>query len=317
VKLKLRDWRANEISAFFKDDWKVSKNLTLNLGLHWDWYGTAYEANGLAGRGTGGYQGICPYSKCGLVTVEFVGKNSPQPGKQFFNNDLNNFAPAVGFSWSIPGLGQTTILRAGYGVSYSGRQIAQAMSSGGLDPGGTLPGTSAISGGNGLTYRFTEYTSLANLSMIPFQPQFQPLQPVSVPDTRSLTMNYYEPERRTPYIQNFTLSLQRQLARDLILDISYVGSKGTKLYGRLPIDVADIFNTQFLDAFNITRAGGTAPLFDQMLKGLTLTGVGGAVNGGSITGSQALRLYPNTRTLLANGSAGALANFLVTSTNAN
>ena len=113
VKLKLRDWRANEISAFSKDDWKVSKNLTFNYGLHWDWYGAAYEANGLTGRGTGGYQGVCPYSKCGLVTVEFVGKNSPQPGKQLFNNDWNNFAPAVGFSWSIPGVGKTTIRRAG------------------------------------------------------------------------------------------------------------------------------------------------------------------------------------------------------------
>ncbi|PYS37175.1 MAG: hypothetical protein DMG14_22190, partial [Acidobacteria bacterium] len=89
----------------------------------------------------------------------------------------------------------------------------QAMSSGGLDSGGVLPGTSAISGGSGLTYRSIDYWSLANLAMIPFQPQFQPLQPVSLTDTRSLTMNYYEPERRTPYIQNFTLSIQRQLMR--------------------------------------------------------------------------------------------------------
>jgi Carboxypeptidase regulatory-like domain len=314
VKLKLRDWRANEISAFFKDDWKVTKNLTLNLGLHWDLYGVPYEASGLAGRGAGGYKGVCPFSQCGPVTVEFVGKNSPQPGKKFFNNDWNNFAPAVGFSWSIPGLGQTTILRAGYGISYSGRQIAQAMSTGGLDSGGTLPGTSAISGGNGLTYRpgAGAYWSLADLSMIPFQPQFLPLQPVSLTD-RTLNMNYYEPERRVPYIQNFTLSLQRQLARDLILDVTYVGSKGTKLYGRLPLNVADINSTGFLEAFNITRAGGTATLFNQMLMGLTIPGAG-KVDGTTVTGSQALRLFSSTRTLLANGSPGALADFLVRNT---
>jgi hypothetical protein len=316
VKVKIRDWRANEFSAFFKDDWKVTKDLTLNYGLHWDWYGVAYEANGLTGRGTGGYRGVCPYSRCGLVTVEFVGKNSPQPGKQLFDNDWNNFGPAVGFSWSIPGLGQTTILRAGYGISYSGRQIAQAMSSGGLDSGGILPGTSAISGGNGLTYRSADYWSLADLSMIPFQPQFQPLQPVPLTDTRALTMNYYEPKRRVPYIQNFTLSIQRQLTRDVILDVSYVGSKGTKLYGRLPLNVAEIRGSGLLDAFNVTRAGGNALLFDQMLRGLTLPGTGGTVNGTTLTGSQALRLYTNTRTLLANGSVGALADFLVRSINA-
>jgi hypothetical protein len=125
--------RANEISTFFNDDWKVSKNVTLNLGIHRDWFGVLYEAHGLAGRGVGGYQGICPYSKCGLVSVEFVGKNSSQPGKQFFMTTGTILRHPFGFSWSVPGLGKTTILRAGYGVSYSGRQIAKAMATGGLD----------------------------------------------------------------------------------------------------------------------------------------------------------------------------------------
>ncbi|MBI2149998.1 MAG: TonB-dependent receptor [Acidobacteria bacterium] len=49
VKLKRRDWRANEFSAFFKDQWRVTPNLTLNLGLAWDWYGVPYEARGLTG----------------------------------------------------------------------------------------------------------------------------------------------------------------------------------------------------------------------------------------------------------------------------
>jgi hypothetical protein len=313
VKLKLRDWRANETSAFFKDDWKVSQNVTLNLGLHWDWYGVPYEARGLAGKVVGGYNGVCGFSSCGLLTVEFVGKNSPQPENKFFNDDWNNFAPAVGFSWSMPGLGKTTILRGGYGISYSGRQIAQAMSSGGLDPGGTLPGTAAIFGGNGITYRSTDYWSLADLSMIPFQPTFMPLQPVPLTDARTLGMNFYEPNRRTPYIQNFTLSIQRELAGDLILDVTYVGSKGTQLYGRLPLNVADIYGTGLLEAFNITRAGGNAALFDEMLMGMNIPGAG-RVNGTTVTGSQALRLYTSTRTLLANGSVGALANFLNQST---
>jgi hypothetical protein len=313
VKLKLRDWRANETSGFFKDDWKMTQSLTLNLGLRWDWYGVPYEARGLTGKVVGGYNGVCGFSKCGLLSVEFVGKNSPQPDKQLFNDDWNNFAPAVGFSWAVPGLGKTTILRGGYGISYSGRQIAQAMSSGGLDPGGTLPGTSAIFGGNGLTYRSTNYWSLADLSMIPFQPQFPPLEAVPITDPRTLGMNYYEPDRTVPYIQNFTLSIQRELARDVILDLTYVGSKGTKLYGRLPLSVADIYNTGLLEAFNITRSGGTAPLFDRMLMGMNIPGAG-VVNGTTVTGSQALRLYTNTRTFLANGSVGALANFLNQST---
>jgi hypothetical protein len=127
-------------------------------------------------------------------------------------------------------------------------------------------------------------------------------------------MNMYEPNRRTPYIQNFNLSIQRELAQNVILDVSYVGSKGTKLFGRVEQNVEKIFETQFLEAFNVTRAGGNHPLFDQMLMGLNIPGAG-TVNGTTLTGSAALRLYTNTRANLANGNAGAVADFLNRTTN--
>jgi hypothetical protein len=314
VKLKLRDWRANEFSGFFKDDWKITPNLTLNLGVHYEWFGVPYEGRGLAGRVVDGFQGLCGIACGALTRVELVGKNSPQPDKQLFNDDWNNLAPTVGFSWSMPGLGRSTILRGGYGISYTGAQIKGAMGAGGLDGGGgTLPGLSGISGGNGLTYTRTDYWSLANTTL-PFAPQFDPLAPVPLTDPRTLTMNMYEPNRVVPYVQNFNLSIQRELAPNWILDVSYVGSKGTKLYGRMDLNYTKIFETPFLEAFNVTRAGGNHPLFDQMLRGLNLPGAG-TVNGTTLTGSAALRLYTPTRTLLANGSAGGVANFLNTSTN--
>jgi hypothetical protein len=314
VKLKNRDWRATEFSAFFKDEWKVTQDLTLNFGLAWDYYGVPYEANGLAGRVVGGYKGLCGIGCGAVTTVELVGKNSPQPDAQLYNDDWNNFAPSFGFSWSLPELGGNTVLRGGYGISYSGAAFQGAMGVGGIDAGGgTLPGLSGITGGNGLTYTQTAYWALSNVTL-PFQPQFQPLAPVPLTDSRSLTMNMYEPNRRTPYIQNFNLSLQRQLARNLILDVSYVGSKGTKLFGRIEQNVEKIFETQFLEAFNATRAGQSHPLFDRMLMGLNVPGAG-VVNGTSLTGSAALRLYTNTRANLANGNAGAVADFLNRTTN--
>jgi hypothetical protein len=65
----------------------------------------------------------------------------------------------------------------------------------------------------------------------------------------------------------------------------------------------------FLDAFNVTRAGGNAPMFDQMLRGLNIPGAG-VVNGGTVTGSTALRAFTSTRALIANGNVGGLADFL-------
>src|SRR5262245_50261047 len=191
--------------------------------------------------------------------------------------------------------------------------IKGAMGAGGLDGGGgTLPGLAGISGGNGLTYTRETYWNLAN-TVLPYAPQFEPLAAVPLTDPRTLTMNMYEPNRVSPYVQNFNLSSQRQLTNTLTLDVSYVGSKGTKLFGRNDLNFTKI-QGPFLDAFNVTRAGGNAALFDQMLMGMNIPGAG-VVNGTTITGSQALRLYTNTRTFLANGSVGGLANFLNTSTN--
>jgi hypothetical protein len=312
ITLKKRDWRANEFSGFFKDDWKVTSNLSLNLGVHYEWFGVPYEGRGLAGRVVNGFQGLCGIGCGALTTVELVGKNSPNPDAKLFNDDWNNLAPSFGFSYSIPGLGKQTILRGGYGISYTGAMIKGAMGAGGLDAGGgTLPGLAGISGGNGLTYTQATYWNLANV-VLPFAPQFQPLAAVPLTDPRTLTMNMYEPNRVSPYVQNFNLSIQRQITGTLTLDVSYVGSKGSKLFGRNDLNYTKIQGA-FLDAFNTTRAGGNAPLFDQMLMGMNIPGAG-VVNGTTVTGSQALRLYTNTRTFLANGSVGGLANFLNTST---
>src|SRR6185369_3616895 len=69
-----------------------------------------------------------------------------------------------------------------------------------------------------------------------------------------------------------------------------------------------------LDAFKITRAGGDAPFFDALLKGINIGGGATTVNGTSETGSMALRQNGTTRPFIANGNIGALANFLNTNT---
>src|SRR5262249_34697012 len=90
-----RHWNyQNEMSVYFKDDWKFRSDLTLNLGVHWEWYGQPYEHNGLAARvigdesaflnvtcaSTPGIPIPTPDSSCtNLAQVQFVGKNSTHP----------------------------------------------------------------------------------------------------------------------------------------------------------------------------------------------------------------------------------------------
>ena len=92
----------------------------------------------------------------------------------------------------------------------------------------------------------------------------------------------------------------------------YVGNKSTKLYDAVPLNQWQAnTNPEFLQAFKTTIQGGDAPLFDRMLMGLNVTGFG-VVDGVTRTGSAALRTFTTTRTMLATGSVGALANFFNT-----
>ncbi|PYR86462.1 MAG: hypothetical protein DMG19_12975, partial [Acidobacteria bacterium] len=136
-----RDLHQNDWAFYFKDNWKVSRNFTLNVGLRYDKYGVPYDTTGLGGRFTGGLStngGEAALFGCSgtsfnvmwnptvgcdptkLTTTEFVGKHSPNPSKTFWNDDWNNFAPSVGFSYSIPWFKRSTVIRGGYGINYAG-----------------------------------------------------------------------------------------------------------------------------------------------------------------------------------------------------
>jgi hypothetical protein len=216
-------------------------------------------------------------------------------------------------SWSLPWFGaDKTVLRAGYGWSYPGNNLVNAV--GGPETiAGSLPGAFGGSGGGGTIYTQAPYLSLSNITL-PIQHGLVPLRPVPLNGARGDTLQGAETNRVSPYTQNFNLELQREISRNLTLSVSYVGTKSTKLWHALPLNVVDIRNNGFLDAFNVTRAGGNAPLFDQMLRGLNVPGAG-IVNGTTVTGSAALRAYVSTRPAIANGNVAQLADFLNRSRN--
>jgi hypothetical protein len=312
---KNRTWLKKEFSFFFKDDYKVSPSLTLNLGVRYEYYSVPYDKHGLTSSVKGGSAGMFGISGTGfgdmyqpgrrngsLTELELIGQKSPNPDTKLYSEDRNNFAPAVGLSWSIPWFGKDkTILRMGYGIGYERNTLRNLNI-----VVGDQPGLRTIAALRPSTYY--DLTSM-RLSLTPVG---RPLETIPL-DDRSQILRGYDSNMSTPYAQNWNFSIQRELARDFTLDVRYVGSKGTKLFRTTNLNETNIFENGILDAFITTQAGGNAPLFDQIFQGLNL-GLG-TIDGRTVTGSASLRSNANTRAFFANNNVGAFANYLNSTTN--
>ncbi|HET9131062.1 MAG TPA: hypothetical protein VFO86_08955, partial [Terriglobia bacterium] len=296
-----------------KDDWKIQKNLTLNLGLRWDYFGVPYETHGLMAAASGGpdaiwgisgTNGFSDWMKPGVRGTDtrsiYVGKNSPNSGTPWYDNDYNNFGPAIGFAWEVPwfGAGKTT-LRGGYQVTYqigqSGNNIFQEQAVPGSTDSITYAGDSSVT-----------YIDLAKLpSIIPAPSTLLPMQPIP---TTSRSQQVYNPEKGvvTPYTQNLTLSVTRSLSRNVTLDVRYVGTLSRKQWNPVfNINIPNFLYNGLAQAFDAARAGGESPLLDQIFNGINLGA--GTVGSGGFTGAAALRADSRFNSNLANGNYSAVA----------
>jgi hypothetical protein len=243
-----------------------------------------------------------------LVTqVEFVGPKTSQPDKSIYPNDWNNFGPAVGFAWALPWFGKDkTNVRGGYQISYVGGGHAANLANNMF----AFPGFVT----NAQTQGPTDgtYFDLRNLpSHIPITPSSLPMQPIPIQKVNQ-PASAFDPHYYTPYIQNLTLSVTREISRNLTLDVRYIGTRGTGLTGFFDLNAPNVFyNPTLFDALERTRRGEDVALFDQMFLGLSLAGAA-AVNGTTQRGSQHLRLSTTFREALANGDFATVARTLNT-----
>ncbi|MBX5477741.1 MAG: TonB-dependent receptor [Pyrinomonas methylaliphatogenes] len=212
-----RALRTNDLYAFVQDDWKVNERLTLNLGLRYDFFGLPYDTRGRLVNFLPDQFRVGPPPN-GFVQAENA--TAPLPGvplvtKSLAPNDWNNFAPRVGFAYQMDQRGRL-VLRGGYGIYYDRFSTRYANT------------------------QLLDYPYLTLATAI-FRPLADPFSPVPLPGAFPLTPTvpsplgapisgiYVAPDIRTPYVQQYSLNLQWEFARDLLLEIGYVGSKGTKL----------------------------------------------------------------------------------------
>ena len=212
--------RANSYAAFFQDDWKVSPNLTLNLGLRWDMDQPRWEELGNR-QNSFSRTALNPVCDCpGLVT--FSGRNGLS--KYAHNFDKNNFGPRVGFSWRLD---EKTVIRGGGAVLYAG-EYDQATPRVAFLGFGAVGQFSSPDGGITPAFRLQD-----GLPYIP-----EPIEAdlidgfgaISVGGGATTRVDFFEPNnRRTPYLWSANFNIQRQLPGDILFEVGYIATLGHKL----------------------------------------------------------------------------------------
>lgn len=308
----VRHWRNLEVGAYFQDDWKVTRKLTLNLGLRWDLFTRHTEENNLAttfilGPGNGVLAGLIsannPNNCANLALAQLAGGCGPgtggfAPASRLGTNRYKDFGPRVGFAYDVFGDGKTS-LRGGFGLSYEGTlynplsnsrwnlpyysfNIADNFLNGGTAT--TVYGPTTCTGAppntvcvpSGATPTFTGAPTNPNQGVgAQAQGNLSGWSP-SNSNTGYLTGIIFPHGVDDPYVYNYFLSIQREIVPKTVVELNYVGTTGHKLFR----------------AENINRYPGS-----ELPTGLTITDNFGRTwvgNGGSANNNYGkLRVWEN------------------------
>lgn len=236
---RVRDHRFHEYGYFFQDDWKLRPRLVLNLGLRYEFSGVPFEANRVQGT----------VDKAALISqTARIADFTIQRGGRSYANDSNNFAPRVGFAWELSGDGKTA-LRGSWGIFYDRLMGATTNSVDGNTPGFTQ---------NVPVYPNSAGTDVRVSDGIPL-PQAPAAPVLRLPADRSNDIFLFAPNLRTGYVQQYSLTLQREVFRNTVVEAAYVGTHGIKLFMDLNLNQPRIYEN-FLAAFRelqAVRASGT------------------------------------------------------------
>ncbi|HYR83158.1 MAG TPA: TonB-dependent receptor [Terriglobia bacterium] len=195
---------------YFQDDWKIAPKLTLNLGVRYDLDLPETErVNKIASfdpaRNTIKAAGGVEYYIDNNSPTGLSSRPRPEIGRRLWSTDKNNFAPRIGLAWRPFG-GTSTVVRAGFGTFYN-HQIV----------------------GNGLTPLSRNSPFRLRQTSGPFQATDRPDLANAFSGIPSVVAPGIDPNFTTAYVNQWSFGIQRELASNLILDISYLGSQGHKL----------------------------------------------------------------------------------------
>jgi hypothetical protein len=214
----LLEARTDYYGAYVQDDWKVTRNLTLNLGLRWEVDTPRWER---IDNRQSGFDGVAinPVARVpGVVT--FSGRNGL--GRYAHDFDWNNFGPRIGFAWKPM---DKTVIRGGYGVNYLGIYFGAVVNT---ISQGFGANTSFSSADGGLTQAFYLRDGMPPFQREELGPGWGAVPLGTAPRT---SPDFISQNHVNGYSQQFNFTVQRELVGNLLFEAAYLGNLGRKLGG--------------------------------------------------------------------------------------
>jgi hypothetical protein len=228
-------FRYRDFSGYLQDDWRLNTHLTFNLGLRYEFFGSPVEDDGK--------QGVV--DQAALIDIAArIDNFKAQPSRRWYAGDYNNFAPRVGIAWDPIGNGKMAV-RVNWGVYYDRLIGATTTGVDGNTPGPALRGTFFPNSG-GTDFRVSDGIPAITLPVAP---------DISPGINRAINTNLFlvSPKLRTGYLQHYSLTLQKEVFSNTIVEAGYVGTHGVKLFVDVNFDQPRIYE-DFLPAFRELQA---------------------------------------------------------------
>lgn len=245
-------FRGNSWDLFVQDEWRLRSNLTLNLGLRYEYVSPFTETDGRIVN-----LDVAPgYTAAVPVLPGGTGPFSGTYPSSLLRPDRNNFAPRLGVAWkALP----NTVVRAGYGINYNTGAYSAIVQQLAFQP----------------PFSTTQTNVQASGAFLTLEDGFPAAPPGSVTNNYGVDVNY-----RLGYVQIWNADVQQQIRPGVVLNLDYTGTKGTRLdIVQAPNRTADgtlipgvqpfLFETSPGDS---TAHAGTVKLRKRLQNGLSIGG---------------------------------------------
>lgn len=224
--LPMLQYRHTQFMPYVQDTWKVRRNLTLNWGISW-FKDTIPNPRGSAADYPHGFD-----PATGLLEFAVLGQVDPR----VIEPDSDNIAPRFGIAWQVD---DKTVLRAGGGVYFSDMQLIELQFSAVGPP--FTNSVDAINTGKLIPEFIPGVNIFPVIPLPPIDENFASNLPSGI------TPFTLQEEGRTPYVQQWNLSLQRTLGRSSMLELSYLGNSGHRQQNRYDNNQCQVTADLFCD----------------------------------------------------------------------